>query len=67
MTALSSDDSPVYIRLRSTIAMFVMPGAAEALRIAERENFVTTQWPRILGHIDLLGLNARDLLERERV
>ena len=117
MTALSSDDSPVYIRLRSTIAagilrgdyragdqlpsvrafaaeqganpltvakayqsfqddgyvevrrgvgMFVMLGAAEALRVAERENFVTTQWPRILGHIDLLGLDAHDLLERER-
>jgi GntR family transcriptional regulator len=46
--------------------MFVMPGAAEALRVAERENFVTTQWPRILGHIDLLGLDAHDLLERER-
>ncbi len=118
MTALSSDDSPVYLRLRSTIAagilrgdyragdqlpsvrafaaehganpltvakayqtfqddgyvevrrgvgMFVMPGAAEALRIAERENFVTTQWPRILGHIELLGLDAHDLLERERI
>lgn len=117
MTALSSEDSPVYLRLRATIAagilrgdyragdqlpsvrafaaehganpltvakayqtfqddgyvevrrgvgMFVLPGAAEALRVAERETFVSTHWPRILGHIDLLGLDARDLLAHER-
>ena len=47
--------------------MFVLPGAAEALRVAERENFVMVQWPRIRGHIDLLGLDAHDLLTRERV
>ena len=118
MTALSNDDSPVYIRLRGTIAaailrgefragdqlpsvralaaehganpltvakayqsfqddgyvevrrgvgMFVLPGAAERLRIAERESFVTSQWPRIRDHIALLGLDAGELLgERER-
>jgi GntR family transcriptional regulator len=117
MTALSNEDSPVYIRLRGTIAagilrgdyragdqlpsvrafaaehganpltvakayqsfqddgyvevrrgvgMFVLPGAAEKLRIAERESFVNNQWPRIRAHIDLLGLDAGDLLERER-
>ena len=117
MTALSSEDSPVYIRLRGTIAagilrgdyragdqlpsvralaaehganpltvakayqsfqddgyvevrrgvgMFVLPGAAERLRIAERERFVTQQWPRIKAYIDLLGLEAAMLLERER-
>jgi len=118
MTALSSDDSPVYIRLRGTIAagilrgdyragdqlpsvrafaaehganpltvakayqsfqdegyvevrrgvgMFVLPGAVEALRVAEREAFIMVQWPRIRRHIDLLGLNAQDLLSRECV
>jgi len=115
MTALSNEDSPVYIRLRGTIAagilrgdyragdqlpsvralaaehganpltvakayqsfqdegyvevrrgvgMFVLPGASERLCVAEREDFVTNQWPRIRGYIDLLGLDAADLLER---
>jgi GntR family transcriptional regulator len=117
MTALSNEDSPVYIRLRGTIAaailrgeyragdqlpsvralaaehganpltvakayqsfqddgyvevrrgvgMFVLPGAAEKLRVTERERFVTTTWPRIAEHIELLGLDATDLLEAER-
>ena len=117
MTALSNEDSPVYIRLRGTIAagilrgdyrtgdqlpsvrafaaehganpltvakayqsfqddgyvevrrgvgMFVLPGAAEKLRAAERANFVETQWPRIRSYIALLGLDAAELLERER-
>ena len=115
MTALSSEDSPVYIRLRGTIAagilrgdyaagdqlpsvrafaaehganpltvakayqsfqddgyvevrrgvgMFVLPGAAEALRIAERDNFTKNHWPRIRGYIELLGLDPADLLAR---
>ena len=118
MTALSNEDSPVYIRLRGTIAagilrgdyrtgdqlpsvrafaaehganpltvakayqsfqddgyvevrrgvgMFVLPGAADKLRAAERSSFIENQWPRIRGYIDLLGLDAADLLNAERV
>ncbi len=117
MTVLNGDDSPVYIRLRGTIAagilrgdfragdqlpsvralaaehganpltvakayqsfqddgyvevrrgvgMFVLPGAVDRLRQAERAAFVDTQWPRIRDHIDLLGLDPAALLERER-
>ncbi|SEJ41354.1 GntR family transcriptional regulator [Sphingomonas sp. OV641] len=116
MTALSNEDSPVYIRLRGTIAagilrgdfragdqlpsvralaaehganpltvakayqsfqdegyvevrrgvgMFVLPGAAERLRIAERDSFVSQQWPRIRAYIDLLGLDTATLLDRQ--
>ena len=116
MTALSGDDSPVYIRLRGTIAagilngtyragdqlpsvralaaeqganpltvakayqsfqddgyvevrrgvgMFVLPGAVERLRVAERDDFVANVWPRVRAHIDLLGLDAESLMERE--
>lgn len=114
MTALSNDDSPVYIRLRGSIAaailrgdfragdqlpsvralaaqhganpltvakayqsfqddgyvevrrgvgMFVLPGAAETLREAERTLFLRDTWPRIREHIRLLGFAADDLLE----
>ncbi|MBV8238397.1 MAG: GntR family transcriptional regulator [Sphingomonas sp.] len=113
MTALSNEDSPVYIRLRATIAsgilrgdyragdqlpsvralaaehganpltvakayqsfqddgyvevrrgvgMFVLPGASERLRMAERDSFMQNQWPRIRDHIDLLGLDLTDLM-----
>ena len=118
MTALSNEDSPVYIRLRGTIAaailrgdyragdqlpsvralaaehganpltvakayqsfqdagyvevrrgvgMFVLPGAAERLRIAERDMFVTQQWPRIRAYIELLDLDTAALLAGEEV
>ena len=53
-----------YVEVRRGVGMFVLPGAAERLRVAERENFVRTQWPRIRGHIALLGLNVSELLER---
>ena len=44
--------------------MFVLAGAVERLRIAERDAFVSQQWPRIRDHIALLGLDAADLLAR---
>lgn len=117
MTALSNEDSPVYIRLRATIAagilrgdfaagdqlpsvralaaehganpltvakayqsfqddgyvevrrgvgMFVLTGAVERLRLAERDSFLTSHWPRIRQYIDLLGLDVADLLAREQ-
>ncbi|HEX8486665.1 GntR family transcriptional regulator [Sphingomonas sp.] len=54
-----------YVEVRRGVGMFVLPGAAERLRVAERAMFVNTQWPRIRDHIALLGLDAADLLERE--
>ncbi len=55
-----------YVEVRRGVGMFVLPGAADRLRVAERESFVTGQWPRIRQHIELLGLDMDDLLERER-
>ena len=114
MTALSNDDSPVYLRLRSTIAagilrgdfdagdqlpsvralaaehganpltvakayqsfqddgyvevrrgvgMFVLAGAADRLRVAERERFLSQQWPRIRDYVELIGLRPADLFQ----
>lgn len=53
-----------YIEVRRGVGMFVLAGAAERLRRAERDQFVEQQWPRIREHIALLGLDAADLLER---
>ena len=53
-----------YVEVRRGVGMFVLPGAAERLRLTERDRFVTQQWPRIRDHIDLLGLDVADLLER---
>lgn len=55
-----------YVEVRRGVGMFVLPGAAERLRVTERAQFVDDHWPRIRGYIDLLGLDAADLLERER-
>jgi len=55
-----------YVEVRRGVGMFVLPGAVERLRIAECEAFVTDVWPRVKAHIDLLGLDAADLIERER-
>jgi GntR family transcriptional regulator len=54
-----------YVEVRRGVGMFVLPGAAERLRVTERQRFVEAQWPRIKGYIELLGLDAADLLERE--
>ena len=53
-----------YVEVRRGVGMFVLPGAAERLRAAEREDFVAQQWPRIRERIALLGLDVAVLLER---
>jgi GntR family transcriptional regulator len=55
-----------YVEVRRGVGMFVLPGAVERLRVAERADFVGTVWPRVKAHIDLLGLDPADLLNHER-
>ncbi|WP_242417208.1 GntR family transcriptional regulator [Sphingomonas panni] len=52
-----------YVEVRRGVGMFVLPGAVERLRMAERDRFLTGYWPRIRAHIDLLGLDAHALLD----
>jgi len=51
-----------YVEVRRGVGMFVAPGAAERLRVSERERFVQDHWPRIRNYIALLGLEPADLL-----
>ena len=55
-----------YVEVRRGVGMFVLAGAVERLRVAERERFLTGYWPRVRGHIALLGLDAQDLLAQDR-
>ena len=54
-----------YVEVRRGVGMFVLPGAVERLRLAERERFLTGHWPRVKEHIALLGLDVNELLDRE--
>lgn len=54
-----------YVEVRRGVGMFVLPGAVERLRLAEREHFLKTQWPRVREQIALLGLEMNELLDRE--
>jgi len=53
-----------YVEVRRGVGMFVLPGAVERLKVAERDNFVANVWPRVKAHIDLLGLDVDALLVR---
>lgn len=50
-----------YVEVRRGVGMFVLAGAAERLRVAERAAFVTRDWPRIRAQADLLGLDLAEL------
>ena len=56
-----------YVEVRRGVGMFVLPGAAERLREAERAAFVDNHWPRIAMWLDLLGLDLADLPAPTRV
>jgi len=44
------------------LGMYIKTGARSLLLDAERQKFVTEQWPRIYGTIQRLGLSAEELL-----
>ena len=43
--------------------MFVKTGARKLLLEAERQRFLTEQWPKVYATIQRLGLTARELLD----
>jgi len=44
--------------------MFVSAGAPKLLLKAERQKFLTEEWPRICATIQRLGLTAEELLHK---
>ncbi len=55
---LSDED---LVERRRGLGMFVRTGARHRLLQAEREKFLTEQWPRVQAAIDRLGLSQKDL------
>jgi GntR family transcriptional regulator len=46
--------------------MFVAPGARARLRDSERNRFLKDEWPAIQARMSRLGIDASELIERER-
>jgi len=50
------------VEVQRGVGMFVVPGAADKLRQAERAAFLAEEWPEIRSRIDRLGIDPADLL-----
>ncbi len=50
------------IETRRGLGMFVTPGARDLLLRAERQKFLSEEWPHLQATIQRLGLSAHDLL-----
>lgn len=50
------------VEVQRGVGMFVVIGAADRLRRAERDAFIAEEWPEIRARIERLGLTPADLL-----
>ena len=50
------------VSVQRGVGMYVVKGAAERLKQAERDHFLAEEWPAISARIDRLGLHPSDLL-----
>jgi len=53
------------VEVQRGVGMYVVKGAADRLRRAERERFLAEEWPDLRERMDRLGLDVSELLERE--
>ena len=51
---------------RRGLGLFVMNGARERLKLAERERFLKTEWPRLRERLRRLGLGPEQLIWEDR-
>lgn len=54
------------IVVKRGVGMFVAPGARARLGESERSRFLKEDWPEIRARMKRLGIDANELLERER-
>jgi len=50
------------VEVQRGVGMFVVPGAAEKLRQAERSAFLTREWPEIRSRMERLGIDPAALV-----
>jgi GntR family transcriptional regulator len=51
------------IVVKRGVGMFVAPGAQARLRNAQRDDFITTEWPEIRSRMTRLGIDPSELLQ----
>ncbi len=54
-----------YVSVKRGVGMFVAQGAIDKLRVHERETFLTKIWPKMRAHIERLGIDPAELVQRE--
>ncbi|NNC59774.1 MAG: GntR family transcriptional regulator [Erythrobacter sp.] len=52
------------VEVQRGVGMYVVEGAADRLRKAERDNFLTEEWPEIRDKIDRLNIDLEQLLRK---
>lgn len=52
------------VEVQRGVGMYVVRGAAERLRSAERANFLREEWPEIRARMDRLGIDMSELFEK---
>ena len=50
------------VEVQRGVGMYVVTGAAERLRAAERQRFVQQEWPEIAARMARLGIEPADLI-----
>jgi GntR family transcriptional regulator len=51
------------VEVQRGVGMFVVSGAAEKLRQAERKSFLAKEWPEIRSRMERLGIAPSELLD----
>ncbi|MEO9461934.1 MAG: GntR family transcriptional regulator [Marinomonas sp.] len=51
------------VEVQRGVGMYVVMGAAERLRAAEREQFLKVEWPELRTRIERLGISPAQLLQ----
>ncbi len=53
-----------FIVVKRGVGMFVAPGAQSRLRTAQRDDFISHEWPTIRDRMARLGIDPADLFQR---